>query len=217
MRPVSGNSSECCPAAKHGQIANPTGDIHRLVIKNDRVHEKRRFLGIRLGGIKGRTGDRGVEPSLCGFHSHWGRECDGFATQVASTPCAQTRLHSHCSGMVLALPMLQPICIQSSNRRGRVRLGRRRRSGHDWPGQRVGRFPGNRSAAAIPCWLPNCRRCAPPLWRHDGGATHFRAWTHALVVGQPLERSRLWLAEDLPEPFELEVTYEENGCILHMP
>ncbi|HKI18992.1 MAG TPA: hypothetical protein VKA15_13985 [Isosphaeraceae bacterium] len=45
---------------------------------------------------------------------------------------------------------------------------------------------------------------------HEGDTWHFRAWTHTLVVGQPLPLLPLWLAENVAVPLELEATYEET-------
>jgi hypothetical protein len=46
---------------------------------------------------------------------------------------------------------------------------------------------------------------------------HSRAWTHALVIGQPLPLLPLWLADNLAVPLELEATYDETCCILRIP
>jgi Protein of unknown function (DUF4058) len=54
-------------------------------------------------------------------------------------------------------------------------------------------------------------------WARQRDAWHFRAWTHSLVVGQPLPLLPLWLADDLAVPLELEATYEETCSILRMP
>ena len=54
-------------------------------------------------------------------------------------------------------------------------------------------------------------------WPRDGAAWHLRAWTHTLVVGQPLPLLPLWLADDLAVPLELEATYEETCRILRIP
>ena len=54
-------------------------------------------------------------------------------------------------------------------------------------------------------------------WAHEGDAWHFRAWTHTLVVGQPLPLLPLWLADNLAVPLELEATYEETCRILRIP
>jgi hypothetical protein len=54
-------------------------------------------------------------------------------------------------------------------------------------------------------------------WAQEGDARHFRAWTHALVVGQPLPLLPLWLAKNLAVPLELEATYEETCRILRIP
>ncbi len=35
---------------------------------------------------------------------------------------------------------------------------------------------------------------------------HLRAWTNALVIGQPLPLLPLWLADNLAVPLELEAT-----------
>jgi hypothetical protein len=54
-------------------------------------------------------------------------------------------------------------------------------------------------------------------WAREVDAWHFRAWTHPLVVGQPLPLLPLWLADDLAVPLELEATYEETCRILRIP
>ena len=54
-------------------------------------------------------------------------------------------------------------------------------------------------------------------WAHEADARHFRAWAHALVVGQRLPLLPLWLAENLAVPLELEATYEETCRILRIP
>jgi len=54
-------------------------------------------------------------------------------------------------------------------------------------------------------------------WAHEGDTWHFRAWTHTLVVGQPLPLLPLWLAENVAVPLELEATYEETCRILRIP
>jgi hypothetical protein len=54
-------------------------------------------------------------------------------------------------------------------------------------------------------------------WAQEGDARHFRAWTHRLVVGQPLPLLPLWLADNLAVPLELEATYEETCRILRIP
>jgi hypothetical protein len=54
-------------------------------------------------------------------------------------------------------------------------------------------------------------------WAQEGDARHFRAWTHTLVVGQPLPLLPLWLAANLAVPLELEATYEETCRILRIP
>jgi hypothetical protein len=54
-------------------------------------------------------------------------------------------------------------------------------------------------------------------WAREGDARHLRAWTHPLVVGQPLPLLPLWLADNLAVPLELEATYEETCRILRIP
>jgi hypothetical protein len=54
-------------------------------------------------------------------------------------------------------------------------------------------------------------------WAREGDAWHFRAWTHPLLVGQPLPLLPLWLADNLAVPLELEATYEETCRILRIP
>jgi hypothetical protein len=54
-------------------------------------------------------------------------------------------------------------------------------------------------------------------WALEADAWHFLAWTHTLVVGQPLPLLPLWLAENLAVPLELESTYEETCRILRIP
>jgi hypothetical protein len=53
-------------------------------------------------------------------------------------------------------------------------------------------------------------------WAREGDAWRFRAWTHTLVVGQPLPLLPLWLADNLAVPLELEATYEETCRILRI-
>lgn len=63
----------------------------------------------------------------------------------------------------------------------------------------------------------------PPLytaacrWTHERDARHFRAWTHALAIGQPLPTLPLWLADDRAVPLELEASYEETCRVLRIP
>jgi hypothetical protein len=54
-------------------------------------------------------------------------------------------------------------------------------------------------------------------WAREGDIRHFRAWTHALAVGQALPTVPLWLADNLAVPLELESTYEETCRILRIP
>jgi hypothetical protein len=54
-------------------------------------------------------------------------------------------------------------------------------------------------------------------WAREGDAWHFRAWTHTLVVDQPLPLLPLWLSDNLAVPLELEATYEETCRILRIP
>ena len=76
--------------------------------------------------------------------------------------------------------------------------------------------------------LPRARvRASPPttashLGSHsrrvrEGDAWHFRAWTYALTVGQPLPTLPLWLADNLAVPLELEASCEETCRILRIP
>ena len=39
-------------------------------------------------------------------------------------------------------------------------------------------------------------------WAREGDAWHFRAWTHAFAVGQPLPVLPLWLSDNLAVPLE---------------
>jgi hypothetical protein len=63
----------------------------------------------------------------------------------------------------------------------------------------------------------------PPLyaaacrWARQGDAWHFRAWAHALALGEPLPTLPLWLADNLAVPLELEATYEETCRVLRIP
>jgi hypothetical protein len=63
----------------------------------------------------------------------------------------------------------------------------------------------------------------PPLyaaacrWVRESDAWHFRAWAHALTIGQPLPTLPLWLADDFAVPLELEASYEETCRILRIP
>jgi len=54
-------------------------------------------------------------------------------------------------------------------------------------------------------------------WAREEDAWHFQAWTHTLVVGQPLPLLPLWLADDLAVPLELEATYEETCGVMRIP
>jgi hypothetical protein len=54
-------------------------------------------------------------------------------------------------------------------------------------------------------------------WAREGETRHFRAWTHALMIGQPLPTLPLWLADDLAVPLDLEATYEQTCGILRIP
>jgi hypothetical protein len=45
----------------------------------------------------------------------------------------------------------------------------------------------------------------------------FKAWAHALSIGQPLPTLPLWLADNLAVPLELEASYEEACAILRIP
>ena len=56
--------------------------------------------------------------------------------------------------------------------------------------------------------------CRPTL---KDKAWHFEAWTHALVLGDPLPTLPLWLAEDLAVPLELEPSYEKTCRLLRLP
>jgi hypothetical protein len=46
-------------------------------------------------------------------------------------------------------------------------------------------------------------------WGKKGKRTLLEAWSHALVVGQPLPTLPLWLSEDLFVPLDLERSYEQ--------
>ena len=54
-------------------------------------------------------------------------------------------------------------------------------------------------------------------WAREADTRRLRAWTHALVIGQPLPLLPLWLADNLAVPLELEATYEETCRILRIP
>lgn len=65
--------------------------------------------------------------------------------------------------------------------------------GHDDPTQ---------SAAQPPLYAASCR------WRDDGKRMLLEAWSHVLLVGQPLPTLPLWLSEILVVPLDLEASYE---------
>ena len=54
-----------------------------------------------------------------------------------------------------------------------------------------------------PIYAASCR------WVTKGMRARLEAWSHALVIGQPLPRLPLWLHEDLVVPLELEQSYEQ--------
>jgi hypothetical protein len=70
---------------------------------------------------------------------------------------------------------------------------------------------------------PSLEPAPPPVyaaacrWARDGDAWHFRAWNHALAVGQPLPILPLWLADDLAVPLDLEASYEQTCNVLRIP
>jgi hypothetical protein len=70
---------------------------------------------------------------------------------------------------------------------------------------------------ADPSLAPERPCAAARRWAHEGDGRHFRAWTHALVIGEPLPLLRLWLPEYLAVPLELEATNDETCRILCIP
>jgi hypothetical protein len=54
-----------------------------------------------------------------------------------------------------------------------------------------------------PIYAASCR------WVTTGTRARLEAWSHTLVVGQPLPTLPLWLHEDLVVPLELEQSYEQ--------
>lgn len=54
-------------------------------------------------------------------------------------------------------------------------------------------------------------------WVRKGDIWRFRAWNHALVIGQPLPTLPLWLGNNVAVPLELETSYEETCRILRIP
>lgn len=53
-------------------------------------------------------------------------------------------------------------------------------------------------------------------WVPEGKDWHFRAWTHALNVGEPLPTLPLWLSDDLAVPLWLESSYEDACRVLRI-
>ena len=49
-----------------------------------------------------------------------------------------------------------------------------------------------------------------------GNASLLEAWTHPLVLGQPLPSLPLWLADDFAVPLEPEPSYEDTCRILRL-
>ena len=62
-----------------------------------------------------------------------------------------------------------------------------------------------------PIYAAACRRA------REEDAWHLRAWTHKLVIGQPLPLLPLWLADNFAVPLDLETTYEETCRVLRIP
>ena len=54
-----------------------------------------------------------------------------------------------------------------------------------------------------PIYAASCR------WVTRGTRARLEAWSHALVVGQPLPTLPLWLGEDLVMALDLEQSYEQ--------
>ena len=73
----------------------------------------------------------------------------------------------------------------------------------------------------VPGWsLPSYYGESPWLTQPAGArgdAWHFRAWTYALTIGQPLPTLPLCLADNLAVPLELEASYEETCRIRRIP
>lgn len=64
---------------------------------------------------------------------------------------------------------------------------------------------------------PPTRYAAACRHIHPDEAWRFQAWSHTLVLGQPLPTLPLWLADDFAVPLELEASYEETCRILRLP
>ena len=59
------------------------------------------------------------------------------------------------------------------------------------------------SSEEPPIYAASCR------WVTKGTRARLEAWSHTLVVGQPLPTLPLWLREDLVPPLDLEQSYEQ--------
>jgi Protein of unknown function (DUF4058) len=68
--------------------------------------------------------------------------------------------------------------------------------------------PGPPGIYAVAChWTHPGTPVGPTGWR-------FKAWNHALQLGQPLPELPLWLADDFAVPLDLEASYEETCSVL---
>jgi hypothetical protein len=86
-------------------------------------------FGLRQPGPE-RTGGLGFEPRVHVVRSHWGGNSIALQPRLFPSLMPQTRLSWHRSGIGVALPILHPICTQSTQRKGQARLRRPRRSSH---------------------------------------------------------------------------------------
>ncbi len=66
-----------------------------------------------LTGCSVKSCDLRFEANSHAFHSHWGGIAMALQPRLFPRLMPQTRLHSHCSGTGVALPMLHPICTQT--------------------------------------------------------------------------------------------------------
>jgi hypothetical protein len=63
--------------------------------------------------------------------------------------------------------------------------------------------PDQTMSNEAPIYAASCR------WVTRGARARLEAWSHTLVVGQPLPTLPLWLREDLVIPLDLEQSYEQ--------
>lgn len=53
-------------------------------------------------------------------------------------------------------------------------------------------------------------------WRRERDRPLLETWVHAFAIGEPLPTLPLWLADNLPVPVELDMSYEETCRILRI-